>query len=555
MLYKELCNVYERLEKTTKKLEKRDILAELYKKCEGNTLYQIVLLSMGIVYPAGQDLGIAENMMKEIICRSYGVSEKELEEIFKKTGDLGLTAEHFADRKKQVTLFSKNLLVENVFQNLRKVAETTGEKSQEKKMSYVAELLTHAKGIEARYITRTVLGELRIGVAAGIVRDAIAKAFNKSPEEIEKSYNVLGDFGMVAKLAKENRLGAEIRPGIPVRVMLAERAPDLKTALEEFENCCLEAKYDGFRVCVHKDGNKITLFSRRLENVTNQFPEIVEWSRSRIKAESAIIEGEAIAIDLNTKSPLPFQFLSRRIQRKYSIEEMMKEIPVQVNLFDIIYLNGENLMNKKLKERWEMLKNIIEENERFKLAEHIETKDFSVAEKFYKECLSKGYEGVIVKNLDAHYQPGKRVGYWLKVKPIMEPLDLVIVGAEWGEGKRAKFLGSLILAAFDPKTKKFLPTGMMGSGLTDDQLKEITEKLKPLIIKEEGRIVEIKPKIVVEVGYEEIQKSPKYPTGYALRFPRLIRFRDQEKTAEEADTIETIEKLFYQQKKRRVEEG
>ncbi len=245
---------------------------------------------------------------------------------------------------------------------------------------------------------------------------------------------------------------------------------------------------------------------------------------------------------------MPFQRLSRRVQRKYHIEKTSKEIPIQMNFFDIIYLNGKNMMHEKLSLRWNILKKIVEEiKEKFQLAEHIETKNLKEAEKFYAYSLKKGQEGLIVKNLDAFYQPGKRVGYWLKVKPILEPLDLVIVGGEWGEGKRAKWFGSLLLAC---KGKgKFLETGKMGSGLTEKQLAEMTKKLKPLIIEEHGKKVSIKPKIVIEVGYEEIQKSPKYPTGYALRFPRLLRLREKEKGPEDVNTLHDIEKLFNQQKK------
>ncbi|HLD49210.1 MAG TPA: DNA ligase, partial [archaeon] len=185
------------------------------------------------------------------------------------------------------------------------------------------------------------------------------------------------------------------------------------------------------------------------------------------------------------------------------------------------------------------------ETKRFRLADHIETKDIEKSDKFYKESLSEGQEGVIVKNLSAPYQPGKRVGYWLKVKEILEPLDLVVVGAEWGEGKRASFLGSLLLAA--KKGSEFLATGKMASGLTEEQLKDVTNKLKPLITEEEGKFVKIKPKIVIEVGYEELQKSTKYPTGYALRFPRLLRIRE-EKTKEDINTVKDIERLFRQQR-------
>lgn len=549
MRYIKLVEVYKRLEATSKKLEKRDILAELYKSCDEKDLYPVVLLSMGEVYPTGElELGIATELMKRIIAETFGISQSEVEEKFKEFGDLGSAAEEFAKRKKQLTLLKKELTVEMVFEDLRELPLITGEKSQERKANIVKELLLHAEPEEAKYIVRTILGELRIGVAEGIVRDAIAKAFEKDPKQVEEVFDVLGDYGKVAELARKGELKAEIKPGMPIRVMLAERAANLEEAMKAFANPCIETKYDGFRILVHKDGNKIKLFSRRLDEVTKQFPEVVEWAKKCIKAKSAILDGEALAIDPKTSRPLPFQQLSRRIQRKYDIEKMVKEIPVQVNLFDLIYVDGESWMKKPLKERWRKLKAIIKPLKgKFQLAEHIETKDMKKAEAFYKHSLEMGEEGVMVKNLDAHYQPGKRVGYWLKVKPIMEPLDLVIVGGEWGEGKRAKWISSVILAARDEEGN-FLPTGMMGSGLTEEQFEELTQRLKKIIIREKGRKVEVKPEIVVEVAYQEIQRSPKYPTGFALRFPRLLRFRD-DKSPNDINTVEDIAKLYELQRR------
>ena len=540
MQYKELAEVYEQLEATTKKLEKRDILADLYKHC--SDLAEVVLLSMGTVVTGEQELGIASELMKRIIIKSCGVSEKELNRKFKETGDLGLTTEFLVANKKQRTLAKRELTIDKVFNNLKKLPEITGPGSQESKIALVSELLSSASPKQAKYIVRTVLSEMRIGVAAGLVRDAIALAFNKDPKEVEHAFDLVGDYGSVAEMAKKGRFKAEIVIGRPIRVMLADRSPDLESAMNEFDSPALETKYDGFRMAIHKQGRTVKLFSRRLDDVTTQFPEIVNWSKEYLKCKECIVEGEVLA--LSKKGPLPFQQLSRRIQRKYDIDKMVKEIPVQINLFDLIYYNNNSWMKKSLKERWNKLKTVIKETKDFKLADHIETKNMEKANEFYAHSLSMGQEGVIVKNLDAVYQPGKRVGYWLKVKPIMEPLDLVIVGASWGEGHRAKWLGSLLLAA--RSDKEFLSTGMMGSGLTEEQLNEVTKKLKKIIIKEHGRSVVVKPQLVVEVGYEEIQKSPKYPTGYALRFPRLIRFREKEKKPEEADTVATIEKLYKQ---------
>ena len=550
MLYKELAVYYERLENTPKKLEKADILAELYSR-SGSALSKIVLLSMGIVYSQGElDLGIAAEMMKRVISKCCGASEKDLEKKFKETGDLGLSAEFFISRKKQLTLARKELTVDMVFGNLRKLPEISGKSSQERKISLISELMSHASGKEAKYLVRTVIGEMRIGVSIGLARNAIAKAFDRAEKEVEEAFDIVGDYGKVAEMARSGSLKVEPETGSPIRVMLADRAPNLKTALEAFEHPALEVKLDGFRAQIHKSPAGVKIFSRRMDDVTRQFPEIAKLAKSCITAGEAIVEGEILAVT-KENYPLPFQSLSRRIQRKYDIERMVKEIPVRIDLFDMIYLNGESFMKSPFRKRWESLNKIISPAKGFCLIEHIETKELNEAEKFYKHSLAIGEEGIIVKNLDAHYQPGKRVGYWLKVKPIMDPLDLVIVGGTWGEGKRAKWIGSLFLAARSQETGEFLPTGMLGSGLTDEQLEDVTRKMKKILTSESGRDVSVRPQIVVEVAYEEIQKSPKYPSGYALRFPRLLRFRDNEKKPEDADTLQTIEKLFKNQRSRK----
>jgi DNA ligase-1 len=549
MKYKKMVDIYLKLEGTTKKLEKRDILSDFYKSCFEEDLPKVVLLSMGIVLTGELELGIAREMIKRIIIRSTGCSEKELTKKFKETGDLGSTTEFFVENKEQITLTKKELTVEKVFENLKKLPEISGAGSQEKKITLVTELLSSASPKEALYIARTVLGEMRIGVAAGIVRDAIAKAFEKDSKEVEHAFDVIGDYGAVAEMAKKGRLKTEIIIGRPVRVMLADRSSGLESAMKEFEHPCLETKYDGFRMAIHKQNEKIRLFSRRLDDVTHQFPEIVRWSRECIDCRECIIEGEVLALSKDGK-PLPFQQLSRRIQRKYDIEKMVREILVQIDLFDLIYYDDESWMKKPLRERWDKLNLIIKVMQgKFQLAEHLETKDIEKAREFYEKSLKLGQEGVIVKNLDAVYQPGKRVGYWLKVKPIMEPLDLVIVGASWGEGQRTKWLGSLLLAA--RSGRQFVSTGMMGSGLTEEQLDEVTKKLKKLITEEHGNEVKVNPEIVVEVAYEEIQKSTKYPSGYALRFPRLLRIRDpKDKGPEDINTVNEIERLYKQQRGR-----
>ena len=547
MKFLRLAELYEQLDGTTKKLEKRDILAEFYKKCADTELYKAVVLSMGTVFPRGeQELGIAVGMIKKVIERVTGASNSEVVEKFKTTGDLGLAAEKLMEKRKQNSLARRELTIDHVFDNLRKLPTITGQGSQDKKIGLIAELLSAAGPKEARYIVRTALGQMRIGVAAGIVRDAIAKAFSQDAKEIDRIHDILGDFGKVAEMAKKDKLKAEMQVGIPLRVMLADRAADLKEAMEKFEKVAIETKYDGFRIQCHKNGNDVKVFSRRMENVTRQFPDIVAMVKEGVTARQCIIEGEALAIKAGR--PQPFQTLSRRIQRKHDIERTVKEIPVQVNLFDLLYLDGVSYLNETFRERWNQLNKIISENKSFKLAEHLETEDFEKADKFYKKSLAAGQEGVIVKNLDAPYQPGKRVGYWLKVKSILDPLDLVVVGAEWGEGRKAKWFSSVILAARDKE--KLVSTGRMASGFTEEQLEELTKTLKPLIISEEGKVVTVKPQVVLEIGYEELQKSPKYESGYAMRFPRLLNFRS-DKSPEDCTTLKEIEKIYNLQRGRK----
>ncbi len=564
MKYSFLVDYYEKLESTTSKLEKTKILAELFRKVSTQDLEKVVLLIQGKVYPkyTQLELGIATQMMMKAINRATGYSEKEIEEIFKKTGDLGLTAKECLEKRKQVTLFRKKLELNDVFEKIRKLALITGEKSQEKKLSVIAELLTSAEPREAIYIVRTILEELRTGAAEGIIRDAIAKAFlisEKSTKEekeeaikaVEYAWNILSDFGEVAKIAKEKGIKGlkKVKPilGKPIQVMLGLAAKNIESVIKEFGKVAAEWKFDGVRVQIHKKGNKVWIFTRRLENITKQFPDIVELTRKGLKAEECIVEGEALAVDPKTNIPMPFQVLSQRIHRKYEIEKMMKQIPIQVNLFDVVYVDRKILISKPFVERRKMLEKIVNIiPKKFQLAKQIISDNLKDLEKFYHEALNAKQEGIFLKVLNSPYVFGRHVGGWYKIKPIMETLDLVIVGAEWGTGTRAKWLSSYVLACRDPDTGDFLRCGMMGTGLTEDQFKLMTETLKPLILKERGREVYLKPKVVVEVAYQEIQKSPNYESGFALRFPRLVRVRE-DKSPEEADTIDRIKELFKSQ--------
>ena len=563
MLYSNLVQTYEQLEKTAGRLQKVNIIAELLKEAETEILPKVSLLIQGRVFPSWDErvIGVAKKMIVKIIAQVAGFSEDEIVSKYNKIGDLGLVVEELVSKKKQKTFFQKELTVDKVFDNLQKVAEIEGEGSVERKIGLISELLSSAKPNEAKYIIRTVLEELRVGVAEGVLRDSIGKAFETSPTDVENAWFILPDYGEVARIAKlkgeKGLQKVEIELGTPINVLLAEKAPSLEEALLAFENPALEFKFDGARLLIHKKGEKIWIFTRRLEDVTNAFPDVVELVRKNVKAGNCILDSEGVGVDPKTGKPVPFQALSTRIKRKYDIEKSAKEIPVQVNLFDIVYLDGKSLFYLPLKERYVLLKKSIKTTENFRLADHLETKDLKEADKFYKKALEAGDEGLIVKNLDAKYQPGRRVsGGWLKVKPTMENLDLVILGGVHGTGKRTGWIGSLILGCRDEKTGKFLECGMMGTGIKEKKEKEgdltfdeLTKMLKPLIISEKGSEIKVKPKIIIEVAYEEIQKSPTYSSGYALRFPRFISLR-VEKPLSQVDSTERMARLYEMQKGR-----
>jgi DNA ligase-1 len=567
MKYATLADVYEKLESISGKLEKTHIISKLLIETSEELLPKVVLLIDGRVFPSWseEELGVANQLMIKAIAKSYGIRLEDVVKNFKKSGDLGKAAEELAAKRKQVILGKKELTIEKVFENLQLIARQDGGGSQERKLNLITELLAHSSHKEAKYIVRTVLSELRIGVAEGILRDAIAEAFKVSPEDVENAWFLNPDYGEIARITKEKgKAGLEkvkIELGKPIMVLLAEKAPSLKDAIESFDKVALEYKYDGARFLIHKNEEKILIFTRRFENVTKAFPDVVEACKKSLNAKNCIVDGEAVAINSKTKRPMSFQALSQRIKRKYDIQESIKEIPVQLNLFDIVYLNGETLFDSALEKRREVLKDIVKEIPgKVQLAKQLVTKDLKKADEFYKEALKAGHEGVIVKNLEAKYQPGRRVaGGWLKVKPVMESLDLVITGATWGTGKRTGWLGSYILACRDPDTGKFLECGMLGTGVKEKKtnpedftLLEMTKLLKPYVESEKENEVKIKPKVVVEVAYEEIQKSPTYSSGWALRFPRFVRIR-WDKSAEEADDLERIKKLSEIQKGKKTD--
>ncbi len=561
MEYSVLTATYEKLEATASKLKKAEVLAELFKKTPSNELQKVVLLAQGIVYPkfTGLELGVAVQMMIRAVSKATGFSTEEIEKKFAKIGDLGLVTEECIRAKKQRTLLQKKLTVDFIFKNLQQLATITGGGSQDRKLSLVTELLTSAKPNEAKYIVRTILQELRVGVAEGIIRDAVVNAFlfkegmskeekNEMTDAVEYAWNIVSDFGEVAVITKEKGVGGlrkvKVQLGKPVQVMLGLAAESIENVVKDFGKVAAEYKYDGARVMCQKQGDKIWIFTRRLENVTAQFPDIVKLCRKNLRADECIVEGEALGIDKKTGMPVPFQQLSQRIHRKYDIEQLAKEVPVQVNLFDVILVDGKTLFDKPFVERRKILEKIVKVvPKKFQLAKEIVSDDTKVLEKFFKEALDAKQEGLMLKVLSTPYTFGRHVDTMYKIKSVMENLDLVIIGATWGEGARASWLTSFELACRDPDTGKFLSVGMMSTGLSEKEYEQMTKELKKLITHEKGKVVKVRPKIILEVGYQEIQKSPHYESGFGLRFPRFIRLRE-DKSPNEADTIDRVKKLY-----------
>ena len=585
MKYSSLVDLYRKLESTTKRLEKTKIISDMLKELKGENLSNILLLLQGRIFPQWDEtkLGIASRLVVKSISKATGISIEKIEKEWKKTGDLGLTAQNIVSKKTQSTLFSHELTIQKVFNNLKKISTLEGKGSVDRKIQLIAELLTSSKPEEARYIIRTLLEDLRVGVGEGSLRDAIVwayfgkeisiqlnekenkleitdrDAYNKFVSAVQQAYDITNDFAVVAEIAKKTGikglLDQDMVVGRPIKVMLALKVNDAAEGIGRVGKPAeVEYKLDGFRIQAHKVDNKIKLFTRRLEDVTAQFPDIALYVKNNVKGDSFILDSETVGYSPKTKKYLPFQNISQRIKRKYNIEEISKKFPVELNVFDILYYNGKNMIKEPFRKRRDLLEKIVRQKEKqIVLVKKIITDDEKKIKEFFKASLEAGNEGLMLKNLDSPYKPGARVGYMVKLKETMENLDLVIIGAEWGEGKRAKWLSSYILACRDDNSN-LLEIGRVSTGLKEKKEEgfsfgEMTELLMPLIISEKAREVRVKPEIIIEVAYEEIQKSPKYSSGFALRFPRVIRSRSEERSVEDISSLDYVEELYYNQKK------
>jgi len=550
MKFREFAEFCESIEKITSTLELTARISEFIRKIEDEQdLYNVVLFIMGRIYPTWdeRELGVGVGLLYEALENVSGKKKGRIEDLVRELGDLGLVSARLVGERSMLTLEFEELTIKRLREIFDEISGLTGEGSRKRKILLLTGLYGQSTPLEAKYITRLIMNEMRLGVGEGIVRDAIARAFGVSEEIVERAYMITNDLGKVAVIAKKyGRKGLEelkVQLGIPVKMMLAQVAESFEEAIRS-GNIAVEWKFDGSRVQIHWGNGILKIYSRKLENVTNALPEIVEEVKKNVK-EGVILDGEVIAV--KDGRPMPFQHVLRRFRRKHDVLKMVEKIPLQLYVFDVLYASGE-VIDMPLKERRNILKEYVNESERLKIAEQIITDEKGTIERIFNEAVNAGHEGVMLKNPSSPYIPGKRGKHWLKLKSVMETLDLVVVGGEWGEGKRSHLISSYELACLDT-TGKLLKVGRVATGFTDEDLEELTEIFKQIIVYRHGKIVEFLPKYVFEVAYQEIQKSPKYESGYALRFPRFIRLRD-DKDVNEADTIERIEKLYELQTKK-----
>jgi len=572
MEYCALVDIYDRLAATDSTNEKRDILATVFADA-GELLPRLVTLVRGRLSPAYDrtELGVSSSLTLDAVLRATGAPEPKLRHHWKETGDLGDAAAWAVANGGQQTLFSSPLTVERVHDDLRELATYEGAGSQDRKIDALAGLLADADANEARYVVRTALGHMRVGIGEGTIRDAIAHAFLDGSEAavaaVEWAFQVTTDFRVVAETARDagraglNALDVELFR--PVQVMLAEKAESLTAGVADAADdgrALCEYKYDGIRVQIHVDRDEVQLFTRRLEEVTEQFPDVVRAVREGISADRAVLDGELVgytpdSITTDSRDPVAFQELSRRVKRESDIEAMARQVPATVHLFDCL-VDGETLLDRPLSERVDRLDAVFDAVdpepdagsagvERGRSA-WVGTDDSGPAEELYRDALDAGHEGLMIKNPEAAYQPGRRVGRLLKLKPTMESLDLVVTRATYSEGRRSEWLGRLYLGCYDPSSDSFREIGRLSTGYTDEELAALTERLEELVTARDGRDVDLRPEVVLEVEYEEIQESPAYGSGYALRFPRFVTVRE-ELDPTDADRLERIGELYDSQ--------
>ncbi len=580
MKFSIISDALQKMEETSKRLELTDILVKLIKEIPDDVISKTIYLIQGKLRPnfEGVELGIAEKLVMRAMSKSSGIPLKNIEQDYNKGGDLGQTAENILREKIQTTFTSETITLEKVYETLFKIAKLEGKGSQEMKMRYVSSMLNDATPQEAKFILKILLGTLRLGIAENTVMDALAIAFTgkkENREVIENAYNVSSDLGKVAEVLSVDGIEQikrfQIKLFSPIRPMLADRIKSEEDTVKKFqEEFAAEFKLDGERAQIHKQKDRIMIFSRSLENITSYYPDIVEKISEKIVAENVILEAEVVAMNSNSGDFLPFQELMHR-RRKYEIDEAVAKYPITVNFFDILFSDEKNCMDMKYLERRKLLEKIIKQDNFARLIPMSVIESEEQILEVLENSINSGCEGLMLKHLDSTYRAGIRGSNWLKLKreyqnELGDSLDLVVVGAFFGKGRRTGKYGTLLLATYNDEEDTFPSICKVGTGFTDESLDQLYQILSPKVtLKKNPRIVSemeadvwFEPELVIEIVASEITQSPIHKTaldkikenaGLALRFPKFTGKIRTEKNSEDASTDEEVIALFKVQKK------
>jgi DNA ligase-1 len=585
--YSAIADTYEKIEATSKRLAMTDLLVELIKATPKKLVGKVAYLTQGKLYPdfMGIEMGVAEKSIINTIAMATGTKKEDVNKLWKKLGDLGLAAEESLkeSRDSKARLVPPEpLTVEDVYDTLDKIAKTSGQGSVEARVGALSQLLVRATPKEARYLVRTAAGKLRLGIGDMTFLDALAIAYGggkEAREAVERAYNVSSDLGLVAETLAEKGLegikGFGITVGRPVRPMLCERLTSAEEILKKLGGeGAVEYKYDGLRIQAHVSPHGISLFSRRLENLTNQFPDVISGLKESLKTKDAVVEGECVAVDPNTGELQPFQVVTHRRGRKYEVKETAEEIPVVLELFDILYLKGETLLDIPYRKRRDALTSVVKETEHIKVTHPMIVKDPHRLDALMDEAVEAGCEGLVIKSLseDSVYQAGARGFLWIKYKreyrsEMADTVDLVIVGAFAGRGRRAGTYGALLMASYDEESDMFKTVCKLGTGFSDEALASLPKTLAEYRLDHPHPRLDSKmvadfwfvPAKVMEVRGAELTLSPMHTCGWdlirkgsglAVRFPRFTgKWRD-DKGPEDATTVKELTEMYQSQLKR-----
>jgi DNA ligase-1 len=584
MKYSVVAEYFEKLEGTSGRLQMTEILAALLKETPKAELPILAYLMQGKLRPdfEGVELGIAEKLALRALSTASGKTAQEVKDAYIKAGDIGSAAEALLKRgpgrERQGSLFSEPLTLKRVYDSLLSIAKTSGGGSIESKLRELVSLLNDATPVEAKYILRTAMGVLRLGVADYTILDAAAVALlgDKAKRKVlERAYNVTSDLGFVIGVAAEKGLAGvqkiHLQVGKPIRPMLAERLGSAQAILDQIgKPVAAEYKLDGERLQMHKGGKGVELFSRRLERITGNYPDVVRYVKDHVKARRAILEGEVVAINANTGEYLPFQELMHR-RRKHGVEETMKQYPVAVNFFDALYVDTKDITGQPYVKRRAQLEKVVEVTEFTRPVPAKMVQTAGEMEKFMELAISEGCEGIVAKKPDGTYRAGAREFAWIKLKreyssELTDTIDLVIIGAFHGKGRRAGVYGTYLLAAYDSERKMFPSVTKIGTGFSDADLERFPKLLKPYESKVKPPNVEsnlvpdawYRPKVVIETIASEITLSPIHPaamnavrdrSGLALRFPKFTGKIRDDKAPEDATTVKELVEMYSLQKR------